>query len=138
MKLFAKDIDIHTLQVKQVQSAHGQRMNERASTEPSAPLKVDNVRFNVEALGEDADCTQSLPIETHRSGWSGLAVTLAKKLFRKSCQIFINEALARQRRFNGQTTDAYAQLAAEVQQLKSQLKASQEKSPRARKTRKGK
>jgi hypothetical protein len=83
---------------------------------------VDNAKLNVELMSEDADCTQGVPIETHRAGISGVAVQLAKRVFRKSCQVFINEALARQRRFNGQATDAYAQLSAEVEQLKAQLK----------------
>ena len=64
-----------------------------------------------------------MPIATHRGGLSGQAVLLAKWAFRKTCQIFINEALARQRQFNGHVRDSYAQLSAEVLRLRSEVDA---------------
>src|SRR5581483_7824307 len=90
-----------------------------SAAEPAGPIRfdglearVDPVAFNVEALSEHADPTRPLPLETHRSG-AGRAVLLVKWAFRKSSQIFINEAFARQKRFNGHVRDSYAQLAAE-------------------------
>ncbi|MBL8954965.1 MAG: hypothetical protein JNK82_29580 [Myxococcaceae bacterium] len=82
--------------------------------------RVDPVAFNVEALTEHADPTRPLPLETHRAGL-GRAVLLAKRLFRAGGQIFINEALGRQKRFNGHVRDSYAQLAAEVKTLRDRL-----------------
>src|SRR5690242_6485476 len=84
--------------------------------------KVDPIAFNVEALSEHADPTRPLPLETHRAGL-GRAVLLAKWLFRAGGQVFINEALARQKRFNGHVRDSYAQLSAEVVRLRERLDA---------------
>jgi len=84
--------------------------------------RVDPIAFNVEALSEHADPTRPLPLETHRAGL-GRAVLLAKWLFRAGGQIFINEALARQKRFNGHVRDSYAQLSAEVKTLRERLEA---------------
>lgn len=83
--------------------------------------RVDPLSFNLFALEEHADSTRPLPLETHRGGVGGRAVLLAKWAFRKSCQVFINEALARQRAFNGHVRDSYAQLSAEVMKLRSEL-----------------
>ena len=47
----------------------------------------------------------------------------AKWLFRRSCQLFINEALGRQRLFNSQVRDLTAQLAAEVIRLRARVEA---------------
>jgi hypothetical protein len=38
-----------------------------------------------------------------------------------TCQVFINEALAQQRVFNQQVRDSYAQLSAEVLQLRKEV-----------------
>jgi hypothetical protein len=84
--------------------------------------RVDPIAFNVEALSEHADPTRPLPLETHRAG-VGRAVLAVKWLFRATGQIFINEALARQKRFNGHVRDSYAQLSAEVKTLRERLEA---------------
>jgi hypothetical protein len=83
--------------------------------------KVDPLSFNLYGLEEHADPTRPMPLETHRGGLAGGAVLLAKWAFRKSCQVFINEALARQRAFNGHVRDSYAQLSAEVMKLRTEL-----------------
>lgn len=83
--------------------------------------RVDPLSFNLDALSEHADPTRALPLETHRDGLSGRAVVLAKSLFRRFGQVFINEALARQRVFNGHVRDSYAQLSAEVLRLRARV-----------------
>lgn len=83
--------------------------------------RVDPFAINVEALGEHADATSGLPAETHRGGLGGRAVLLAKRVFRTTCQVFINEALSRQVVFNGHVRDSYAQLSAEVVQLRERV-----------------
>jgi hypothetical protein len=82
--------------------------------------RVDPLSFNLQALEEHSDPTRALPLHTHRGGL-GQAVVLAKWAFRKTCQVFINEALARQRVFNGHVRDSYAQLAAEVLRLRAEV-----------------
>lgn len=82
--------------------------------------RVEPLSFNVGALEEHADATRALPLHTHRGG-AGRVVLLAKWAFRKTCQVFINETLARQRVFNGHVRDSYAQLAAEVMQLRREV-----------------
>lgn len=82
--------------------------------------RVDPAAFYLEALAEHADATRALPLETHRTGL-GRAVLLAKWSFRKAGQVFINEALGRQRLFNGHVRDAYAQLSADVNALRAEV-----------------
>ncbi|MEN9796917.1 MAG: hypothetical protein RL653_613 [Pseudomonadota bacterium] len=82
--------------------------------------RVDPLSYNVHALEEHADPTVGLPLETHRGG-AGQLVLVAKWAFRKTGQVFINEALSRQRLFNGHVRDAYAQLSAEVLQLRAEV-----------------
>lgn len=82
--------------------------------------RIDPLSFNLTALEEHADPTRPLPLHTHRSGL-GRAVLLAKWAFRTTCQVFINEALARQRVFNGHVRDSYAQLSAEILRLREQV-----------------
>lgn len=84
--------------------------------------RVDPAAFYLEALAEHADATRGLPLDTHRTGL-GRAVLLAKWGFRRTCQVFINEALSRQRLFNGHVRDAYAQLSADVLALKTEVEA---------------
>ncbi len=120
MKLKSKDIDVEVLMA----AVKRQSVDSSDPVPPSSTVEAEEpepVAFHVQAMGEDADCVQPLPIETHRAGAMGSAVTFAKRLFRKTCQIFINEALARQRRFNAETTDAYGQLAAEVLRLRQKV-----------------
>jgi hypothetical protein len=50
-------------------------------------------------------------------------VVLAKWIFRRTCQPLINEALGRQRLFNGHVRDISAQLAAEVIRLRARVEA---------------
>jgi DNA-binding response OmpR family regulator len=83
--------------------------------------RVDPLTFNLQALEANADATSGLPLETHREGLSGRAVVLAKRLFRKAGQVFINEALGRQTVFNGHVRDSYAQLSAEVMRLRQRV-----------------
>ncbi len=82
--------------------------------------RVEPLTFNLHALEENADATRSLPLHTHRGG-AGQLVLVAKWAFRKSCQVFINEALGRQRVFNGHVRDSYAQLSAEVIRLRREV-----------------
>ncbi|MBX5484241.1 MAG: hypothetical protein IRZ16_20645 [Myxococcaceae bacterium] len=84
--------------------------------------RVDPLSFNLGALEEHADPTRPLPLHTHRGG-VGQLVVVAKWAFRKTCQVFINEALARQRLFNGHVRDSYAQLSAEVLRLRAEVAA---------------
>ena len=91
--------------------------------------RVDPLSFNLQALEEHADATRALPLETHRDGVAGRAVTVAKKMFRAAGQVFINEALGRQRVFNGHVRDSYAQLAAEVIRLRARVVELEKKNP---------
>lgn len=124
MKLMGKDISGDTLlqeltarlQARGLQPAAAQGPIHFEGHEP----RVDPMAFNVEALTEHSDPTQPLPLETHRKGL-GRAVLVAKWLFRAGGQIFINETLARQKRFNGHVRDSYAQLSAEVIRLRTRL-----------------
>lgn len=83
--------------------------------------RIDPMSFYVTALGDHAESSRGLPLETHRGGVAGRAVMLAKTMFRRAGQIFINEALSRQVVFNGHVRDSYAQLSAEVMKLKEQM-----------------
>lgn len=91
--------------------------------------RVDPLTFNLQALEEHADSTRALPLETHRDGLPGRAVTLAKKMFRAAGQVFINEALGRQRVFNGHVRDSYAQLASEVVRLRARVQELEHRNP---------
>ena len=125
MKLMGKDISADAV-VERIAS----RLQARGLAEPVAePIRfdgleprVDPAAFNLEALSEHADSTRGLPLETHRGG-AGRVVLFAKWAFRKSCQVFINEALGRQRVFNGHVRDSYAQLSAEVVRLRAEVEA---------------
>jgi hypothetical protein len=129
MKLMGQDISGHAL-LEQLEA----RLKDRGlapATAAGGPIhfdglepRVDPAAFNVEALTEHADPTRALPLETHRSG-VGRAVLLLKWAFRKGGQIFINEAFSRQKVFNGHVRDSYAQLSAEVAQLRSRLDAAE-------------
>lgn len=125
MKLLGKDIAGQKL----LQAIEGRLLARGLSSPEAHPIRFDGVEprvdplaFNLSALEEHADSTRPLPLETHRSG-AGRVVLYAKWAFRKSCQLFINEALARQRLFNGHVRDSYAQLAAEVVRLKGEVEA---------------
>lgn len=133
MKLLGKDISGEKL-VSELMS----RLQSRGLQDPAdGPIRfdglearVDPMAFNLEALSEHADPTRPLPLETHRAGL-GRAVLLAKWVFRAGGQLFINEALSRQKRFNGHVRDSYAQLSAEVIRLRERLDALEKPPPTA-------
>ncbi len=105
--------------------------SEQSSAPPGVEGRVEPLSFNLAALEEHADPTRPLPLHTHRGG-AGRAVLLAKWVFRTTCQVFINEALARQRVFNGHVRDSYAQLSAELLRLRAEVDKLQTASPKRR------
>jgi hypothetical protein len=123
MNLLGREIPVRAL-LERIQ----ERLEQRGlSEEPLGPIRldgpeprVDPLTFNLGALEEHADPTRPLPLHTHRGG-AGQLVLVAKWAFRKTCQVFINEALARQRVFNGHVRDSYAQLSAEVLRLRKEV-----------------
>jgi hypothetical protein len=132
MKLLGRDIDARELlRVARARlEARGIREEVQAVEEEPEPL-LEPLSFLVRSLEENEDPTVGLPILTHRTG-VGRGVVAAKWLFRKTCQVFINEALGRQRLFNGQVRDLSAQLAAEVIRLRARVEALEaEKAQRA-------
>jgi len=125
MKLLGRDIRAKAL----VQRIEDRLKARGLQVEPSGPIRfdaaqprVDPLAFNLTALEEHADPTRPLPLATHRAG-VGRAVVLAKWAFRKTCQVFINEAFSRQQLFNGHVRDSYAQLSAEVVRLRRDVEA---------------
>jgi hypothetical protein len=124
MKLLGKDIT-----PSKVMAFVGERLAARGLSMPGeaelgmegVEARVDPLTFNLHALEQNADATQGLPLETHRDGLAGRAVVIAKRLFRGVGQVFINEALGRQRVFNGHVRDSYAQLSAEVIRLRQRV-----------------
>jgi hypothetical protein len=138
MKLIGKDIPVKAL-IQSIEDRlllRGLSDSARAeSASGGVEARVDPLSFNLRALEDHADSTRPLPLQTHRGGL-GRAVLLAKWAFRKSCQVFINEALSHQRVFNGHVRDSYAQLSAEVLKLRAQVDAlEKEKSTKGRKAR---
>ena len=124
MKLMGKD-----LTPAKVMAFVAERLEARGLAGPAerdlradgVEARVDPLTFNLQALEANADATQGLPLETHRVGLAGRAVVVAKRVFRGVGQVFINEALGRQRVFNGHVRDSYAQLAAEVIRLRQRV-----------------
>ncbi|MFT3714182.1 MAG: hypothetical protein QM817_41495 [Archangium sp.] len=125
MKLMGKDITPAKVMafVEERLAARGLNFGAQHSdvTVDGVEARVDPMSFNLQALEENADATRGLPMETHRDGLGGRAVLLAKRVFRTAGQIFINEALGRQRVFNGHVRDSYAQLSAEVMRLRARV-----------------
>ncbi len=124
MRLFGKDVTTEKVLalVKDRLEARGLLTpSEDAGLADQVEPRIDPFLFQVEVLTEHADATAGLPIETHRPGPQGQVVVLAKQVFRKLGQVFINEALARQTVFNGHVRDGYAQLAAEVTTLRQRV-----------------
>ena len=123
MKLLGRNIDGVALL-----RAARERVQARGIREDAAPLDeepeplLEPLSFLARAIEENADPTVGLPMVTHRTGL-GRGVLLAKSLFRRTCQPFINEALGRQRLFNGHVRDISAQLAAEVIRLRARVEA---------------
>lgn len=106
--------------------------------EPPRPIeldgpepRIDPLTFNLGALEEHSDPTRPLPLHTHRGG-TGQLVVAAKWAFRKTCQVFINETLSRQRLFNGHVRDSYAQLSAEVLRLRAEVESLKKKPAQAK------
>jgi hypothetical protein len=125
MNLLGRDIPVRQLvdRIEERLQLRGLR------EEPSHPIRmdgpeprVDPLTFNLGALEEHADPTRALPLHTHRGG-AGQVVIAAKWAFRKTCQVFINEALSRQRVFNGHVRDSYAQLSSEVLRLRKEVES---------------
>lgn len=134
MKLLGRDIPARELmaRIEERLRTRGLPTSEPVDvpTEGVEP-RVEPLTFNLHALEDNADATRALPLQTHRGG-VGQLVVVAKWAFRKSCQVFINEALGRQRVFNGHVRDSYAQLSAEVIRLRrevEQLRARQASLP---------
>ena len=133
MKLLGKDITPAKVMafVEERLAARGLAVEQRADvTVEGVEARVDPLSFNLRALEENADATRGLPLETHRDGLGGRVVVLAKRVFRTAGQLFINEALGRQRVFNGHVRDSYAQLSAEVMRLRARV-AELERAPAA-------
>ena len=124
MKLLGQDIPAEQL-LKRIRAKVKARGLEAEDSGPidfsGAEARVDPLSFNLTSLEENADSTRPLPIHTHRAGLSRMAVLVAKTTFRKGFQVFINEAFARQRVFNAHVRDSYAQLAAEVIELRAEV-----------------
>ncbi|AKQ64665.1 Glutamate synthase [NADPH] large chain [Myxococcus hansupus] len=123
MKLLGRDIPARELiaRIEERLRTRGLPTSEEVDVPPEGvEPRVEPLTFNLHALEENADATRALPLHTHRGG-VGQAVLLAKWAFRKSCQVFINETLGRQRVFNGHVRDAYAQLSAEVIRLRREV-----------------
>jgi hypothetical protein len=135
MKLLGRDIDARALlhAARERLEARGIREDALAVDDEPEPL-LEPLSFLVRSLEENEDPTVGLPIATHRTGL-GQGVVAAKWLFRRTCQLFINEALGRQRLFNSQVRDLSAQLAAEVIRLRARVEALEaEKASKAEKT----
>ncbi|HEY8207173.1 MAG TPA: hypothetical protein VIG99_06820 [Myxococcaceae bacterium] len=125
MKLLGKDIDGKALwdRIEERLRARGLSFEDPRPIQMDGPEpRIDPLSFNLHALEEHADATRPMPLHTHRGG-AGQAVLLVKWAFRKTCQVLINETLARQRMFNGHVRDAYAQLSAEVIRLRERVEA---------------
>ena len=123
MKLLGRDIDARSLlhAARERLEARGIREDALGVDEEPEPV-LEPLSFLVRSLEDNEDPTVGLPIATHRTGL-GQGVVAAKWLFRRTCQLFINEALGRQRLFNSQVRDLSSQLAAEVIRLQARVDA---------------
>ena len=131
MKLLGRDIDATALlrAARERLEARGIREDALAVDEEPEPV-LEPLSFLVQALEVNEDPTVGMPIATHRTGL-GRSVVAAKWLFRKTCQLFINEALGRQRVFNAHVRDVSAQLAAEVIRLRARVEVLEAERARA-------
>ena len=122
MKLIGRDVSVDSV-LAYVEQRLGAAGGREASSRPAPGVepRVDPLTFNLEKLAEHADPTRGLPVESHRDGLQGRLVVLAKQAFRSVGQLFINEALGRQRLFNGHVRDSYAQLSSEVVRLRARV-----------------
>jgi hypothetical protein len=124
MKLLGRDIPARELiaRIEERLRLRGLPTSEPADVpEDGVEPRVDPLSFYLQALEDHTDPTQPVPLHTHRGGVGGQLVLAAKWAFRKTCQVLINETLARQRVFNGHVRDSYAQLSAEVIRLRREL-----------------
>ncbi len=131
MKLLGRDISAESVMRAVAERLAARGLGDASGDGAMAPgveARVDPFAFNLDALSAHADSTRGIPVETHRAG-VGRLVVVAKKVFRASCQVFINEALGRQTVFNGHVRDSYAQLAAEVRALRAKVSELQVKAP---------
>ncbi|HSP81177.1 MAG TPA: hypothetical protein VLQ93_21840 [Myxococcaceae bacterium] len=125
MKLMGRDIPARELLARIEERLRTRGLPSSESVEvPSEGVepRVEPLSFNLQALEEHADAPRPLPLHTHRGG-AGQLVLVAKWAFRKTCQVLINETLARQRVFNGHVRDSYAQLSAEVVRLRREVES---------------
>lgn len=126
MKLLGRDIAAEDL-LARIEA----RLQARGLSAPShhpvsfegVEARVDPLSFNLASLEQNADPTVPLPLQSHRKGLSRALVLGGKWAFRKAFQLFVNEALGRQRHFNLHVRDSYAQLSAEVLRLREEVEA---------------
>jgi hypothetical protein len=130
VKILGREVEAAGLldQVRQRLEARGEAFLDSMEQDLAEPIepRVDPVQHHLEGLERHSDPTQGLPLHTHRTGL-GRAVLLSKWLFRKTCQPLIHELLGRQRLFNAHTRDAYAELAARVEQLTHEVESMRER-----------
>lgn len=130
MKLIGRDIDPRELlrAARARLEARGLRdRSERGASEGPEPA-VEPLSFGVQSLEQNEDPTVPLPLDAEGPGL-GRGVATARRLFRRTAQVFIDEALARQRVFNGRVRDLTAQLASEVLRLRARVEALEGKRP---------
>lgn len=124
MKLIGRDIDPRELlrAARARLEARGLRDREVQAPADGPEPAVDPLSFGIQSLEQNEDPTVPLPLEPSEPGL-GRGVAVARRLFRRTAQIFIEEALGRQRLFNGRVRDLSAQLAAEVLRLRARVDA---------------
>lgn len=123
MKLLGRDIPARELlaRIEERLRLRGLPTSEAAEVpDEGVEPRMDPLSFNLQSLEENSDPTRPMPLHTHRGG-VGQLVLAAKWAFRATCQVLINETLARQRVFNGHVRDSYAQLSAEVIRLRREV-----------------
>ena len=124
MKLIGRDIDPRELlrAARARLLARGLRDRGAHPAGDGPEPAVEPLSFGVQSLEQNEDPTLPLPPDPSGPGL-GRGVAVARRLFRRTAQVFIDEALARQRVFNGRVRDLTAQLAAEVLRLRARVEA---------------
>jgi len=124
MKLIGRDIDPRELlrAARARLQARGLLDRDAPPAEDGLDAPVDPLSFGVQSLEQNEDPTVPLPVDESGPGLAR-GVAVARRLFRRTAQVFIDEALARQRVFNGRVRDLTAQLAAEVLRLRARVEA---------------